>query len=170
MRLSKTLVAALALTALGPFGGRASGSEESELARQLRSAASALLSAAATGDADRVKPMAEILGVSARVAERAELPRGVATGLAEALARLRKGTGPFPDPGVGAALDAAYAALHGGRRFTFPAGIESVDQARDACLREIDGAAAAVAAGRREDATKGLLEFLMLLTTPMEAH
>jgi hypothetical protein len=94
----------------------------------------------------------------------------VAAGIGEALGRLRKGTGPFPDPRVGAALDEAYAALHGGRRFSFPPGIQSIDQARDACLREVDGAAAALAAGRREEATKGLLEFLMLLTTPMEAH
>ena len=170
MRSFRAPIVALALAGLALVGRPARGGEDADLAARLRSAANTLLAAGATEDADRMKPMTEAVGLLSQVAARGQLQADVRAKLADAAARLRKGTTPFADPGVEDALNGAYAALHAGRRFTFPPGIRGIEQARDACQRAIDGAAAALEAGRHEEATKGMLQFLMLLTTPMEAH
>ncbi len=170
MRSLKAPIVALALAGLALVGRPARGGEDADLAGRLRSAANALLAAAATEDADRMNPMTEVVGLLSQVAVRGQLQGDVRAKLADAAARLRKGTTPFADQGVEDALNGAYAALHGGRRFTFPAEVRGIDQARDACQRAIDGSAAALESGRHEEATKGMMQFLMLLTTPMEAH
>ncbi len=164
-------VVGLAVIAIASVGVPARGGEDADLARQLRSAGKAFLASSSVRDMDGIRgPLVEILGVASEVAEKAELPKGVATKLREAHALLRDGEKPFPDPQAGRALDEAYAALHGGSRFTFPPGIRTIDQAREACQREIDGAADALEAGRRGEATRGIVDFFMLVTTPMEAR
>jgi hypothetical protein len=170
MKSFRAPIVALSLAGLAVVGRPARCGEDADLAARVRSAANALLASSTTADADRMKPMTEVVGLLSQVAVRGQLPDDVRARLADAAARLRKGTSPFADPGVEQALNGAYAALHGGRRFTFPSGIRGIDQARDASQRAIDGAAAALEAGRHEEATKDLLQFLMLLTTPMEAH
>jgi hypothetical protein len=170
MTFFRAPIVALALAGSALVGRPARGGENADLAARLRSAASSLLAAAATEDADRMKAMTEVVGFLSQVAVRGQLPVDVRTKLADAAERLRKGTTPFADPGVEQALNGAYAALHAGRPFRLPPEIRGVDQARDACQRAIDGAAAALEAGRHEEGAKGMLQFLMLLTTPVEAH
>jgi hypothetical protein len=170
MRSFRAPIVALALAGLAPVGGPARGGEDGFLAGRLRSAANALLAATATVDADRLKPMTEVVDLLSQVAVRGQLQGDVRAKLADAAARLGKGTTPFADPGVEQALNGAYAALHAGRRFTFPPGVRGIGQARDACQQAIDKAAAALEAGRHEEATKGMLQLLMILTTPMEAN
>lgn len=169
MRPFRAPIVALALAGLALVGRPARGGEDADLAARLRTAANALLAAVSTQDADRTKPMTEVVSLMSQVAVRGQLPRDVREELADAARRLRNAATPFADPGVEAALNGAYAALQG-RPFTFPSGIRGFDQAREACRRAIDGAVTALEAGRHEEATRGMLKFLMLVTTPMEAH
>ena len=169
MRSWNTLACALAVAAITPVPGPVWDGEDGDLARQLRSAVQPLLSPS-PGDASGTRSLVEILGIATRAAERADLPGGVAAKLGKAHAAWRRSPEEMPDAGVAGALGEVYAALHGGRRFAFPSGVRTIDQAREVCRREIDGAAAALEAGRRGEATRGMLEFVMLVTTPMEAQ
>jgi len=113
--------------------------------------------------------MVDILDVGARVAAGASVPKDVPSKLGEARSLLQSDARPFPDPAAGRALEEAHASLRHGRRFEFPPGVKTIEQAREACQREIDRASAALAAGRREDATRAIVAFAMLVATPMEA-
>jgi len=154
---------AVALASLVLLGVLARAGEDADLARKLRAAAGPLLSPS-PADAIARGALVEVLDIATQVAARAELPGGVAPRLREADAGWRKSPEAMPAPAVVAELAEAYAALHGGRRFAFPPDVRTIDQAREACRRAIEGAASALADGR------GMLQFLLLVTTPMEAH
>lgn len=153
--------------ALFPLVGPAAGGDGSDLAAPLRAAGDALASAAP--NTDPMKPLTEVVGLLSQVAERAKLSPDVRRQVDVAHAGLRKGAWSAERAAVGE-LNEAYAALNGGRRFTFPAGVRSGDQAREAYRREVDRAVDALEKGRPADAAKPILESLMLVTTRMEAH
>ena len=103
------------------------------------------------------------------MAERAKLSPELRKKVDAAGAGLRKG-GWSAEPAAVGELNEAYAALNGGRRFSFPPGVGTGDQAREAYRREVDRAVAALEKGRPAEAAKPILESLMLVTTRMEAH
>lgn len=166
MRSSRTL--ALALAAMTSVPGSVRAGENADLARQLRAAVKPLL-APSPGDAEGNRRLVEVMGITARVGERAGLPSEVVARLREAHAVWSQSTNDLPHPAVKAALGQAYAALHGGRPFAFPPSVRTIDEAREVCRQAIDGAAAALEAGRFPEATRGMVEFILLAATPMEA-
>lgn len=153
--------------ALAPLVAHPAGGEGSDLVAPLRAAADALASGAP--ETDTMKPLTELVGLLSQVAERAKLAADVRKKVDVAHAGLRKGAWSAEPAAVGE-LNEAYAALNGGRRFAFPAGLRTAEQAREAYRREVDRAIDALEKGRPGDAAKPILECLMLVTTRMETH
>jgi hypothetical protein len=169
MRSWKTLGFVLALAVIAPVPPPIQAGVEGHLARQLRSTVQPLLSPS-PGETALTRSLVEVLAIAARSAEEGNLSGAVRAKLGEAHAAWRKTPEDLPDPGVRAALGEAYAGLNGGRAFEFPAGVHSIEQAREACRKQVDGAVGALEAGRFAEATRGMVELLMTVTTPMEAH
>jgi hypothetical protein len=166
MRFVRIPILAGAL-ALAPLVGQAAGEDGSDLAAPLRAAADALASVAPKSDP--MKPLTEVVGLLSQVVERARLSPDVRKRVDGAHAGLRKGAWSSEPAAVGE-LNEAYAALNGGRRFAFPPGVRSGEQAREAYRREVDRAVDALEKGRPADAAKPILESLLLVTTRMETH
>jgi hypothetical protein len=164
------LVQMLTLAALGAgLIGAARSAGDDELAARLRSARDTLFAEGAPGSqTSRMNALEEVVAVLSGVAERAELSAAVRTKVTTAHARLGSGVSLL-DPAVTGALGEAYAGLNG-RPFAFPAEVKTLPQATVICQREMDRALAALDAGRGVEATQALLELLLLVTTPMEAH
>ena len=168
MHDSRTTILAGALLLASFVGPAAAANGASDLAGPLRTAADELGSAASRS-ADPMKALTEVVGLLSQVAERARLAPDVRAKIEAATAGLRK-DGRSAEPAAVGQLNEAYAALNGGRRFSFPAGVTDGDRARSAYQREIDRAAAALRQGRPAEAVKPILEALMLVTTRMEIH
>jgi hypothetical protein len=169
MRSWNTLAFAVAVAAITPVPEPVQAGEGGDLARQLRAAAQPLL-APSPEETALTRSLVEILAMATQAAERGNLPGAVRATLGEAHAAWRRNPEALPDLGVRAALGEAYTGLHGGHAFEFPAGVHSIDEAREACRKQVDGAVGALEAGRFADATRGMVELLLTVTTPMEAH
>jgi hypothetical protein len=162
-RCAAVLTLAVAATAASAGAGPTDA-----LVRQLRAAAKPLLGPAPP-DASCTRSLVDVVGLAAQVSEKGGLPASVRTKLRQAHDAWSKTPDTLGSGEVRAALSAAYADLDGGRAFAFPASVHTIDAAREACRKQIDGAASALEAGRFADATRGMVEFVLTVTTPMEA-
>jgi hypothetical protein len=144
----------------------AAGSDGRSLAATLRAAGNLLESPSPA--ADPAKPLTEILGVLVQAADGTGLPGRQRDRLREAHARLKK-DGWAAEPAARAAMEEAYATVNG-RAFRFPAAISTIEQAREACRRELERAVSALEKDRPSDAVKPILELLLLAGTPLEGH
>lgn len=73
-------------------------------------------------------------------------------------------------------LGLAYKLASGGQAWAVPAELSSayreadiMDRAKKICVALLDGALAAIEAGRREEAVRGLVGFVLFVVTPVEA-
>jgi hypothetical protein len=139
-----------------------------DLARRLRAAAKPLLEPA-PAEASCTRALVDVVGLAAQASEKGGLPAAVRARLREAHAAWSRTPDTLGSAEVRAALGAAYAGLDGGRAFAFPPSVHSIDEAREVCRKQIDGAAGALEAGRFADAARGMVEFVLTVTTPMEA-
>jgi hypothetical protein len=166
MRPLQALCGAVLMAAFVSYG-LSVGAQGPDQAASLRAAAEALASAAPHGDP--AKPLTQIVGMLSQAAERALLPAEQRERLLAAHAGLQK-DGWSAEPAARSALNEVYAARNGGRRFRFPAGVATIEQARHAYQRELDRAVAALEKDRPAEAVTPMLELLLLVSTPMAAN
>jgi len=166
MRLERTTTLAVLCTGL-LLRAHPSTASDGALAARLRPAADAILTGPAPGvKHDPTKPLTEVVEILSNAAGQAGLPAAVRAKLTAAHERLKSGGTAF-DPGVTGGLGEAYQSLNG-RRFAFPTGVTTFAEAKEACRREVESSIAALNAGRMDEAARRLLEFLMLVMTPLE--
>ena len=126
-----------------------------------------MLAGASDGPGDVHEALRHLLEIAAGVGREAHLPAPVQAKLDAASAQARR-LSPL-DERSRAAVDDAYAAVNGGRAFTFPQSIGSIEQAKAYGRTQVDRSLAALSAGRSEEAVRELLGLVRLVITPMEA-
>jgi hypothetical protein len=167
--MTRTLVLASSLVATVWAAGPVSAAGEGDLAARLRAATRTLLAPPEAQRPDPRGPLVEVVAVLSSAGREAKLPADLRAGIDSAHSRLQQGAS-LGDPAVESGLRRAYTALNDGHAFAFPPGVTNIGGAREACLREVERASTALDQGRHREAVKAILEFLMLVTTPMEAH
>lgn len=155
------VVAALFLAALLPAPAM-----PPDLAADLRANTRRLISGGGSCDLDRV--LTNLVDIAARIGREGRLAPPLQATLDAALVRIKEG--PALGDETRHALAVAYAALHEGREFCFPAEVKSVDDARAAAQAEVDRSIRALEEGRPQEAAGALLAMLMMVVTPMEAQ
>jgi predicted trehalose synthase len=157
------IVAALFLAALLPAPAM-----PPDLAADLRANTRRLISGGGDGSCDLDRVLTNLVDIAARIGREGRLAPSLQATLDAALARIKEG--PALGDETRHALAAAYAALHEGREFRFPAEVKSVDDARTAAQAEVDRSIRALEEGRPQEAAGALLAMLMMVVTPMEAQ
>ncbi len=164
MRLFATVTVILFAGAVWLTAG---ASDPPVLATEVRVSAAALLAPDESSGAPPAQAVASLVAALSRLAREAALPESFRSKLDLAAARVRDER--FPDDRALEELRSAYAALNGGRPFEFPAGVRSLEAAREFGRRQVDRGVAALTAARNEEAAREILGFVLLVATPMEA-
>jgi len=156
------VVAALFLAALLPAPAM-----EPDLAADLRANTRRLIRGG-DGSCDLERVLTNLLDIAVRIGREGRLAPPLQATLEAALVRIK--AGPALGDETRHAFAVAYAALHEGREFCFPAEVHSIDDARAAAQAEVDRSIRALEEGRPHEAAGALLAMLMMVVTPMEAQ
>jgi len=119
------------------------------------------------GAGDAHAALRHLLEIAADLGREARLPAPAQAKLDAARAQARR-VSPL-DATVRAAAAEAYAALDDGRAFAFPKEVGTIEQAKAYGRGQVDRALAALSAGRPQEAARGVVGFVLLVITPMEA-
>lgn len=95
-------------------------------------------------------------------------PAGLQEEIRGALEFLRRGS--IFDQQGGEKLKKAYAPINSGKPFQMPAEKSGINQAVERCKSGIQTALTQVKAGKNAEAANPLLEVILMVITPMEAH
>lgn len=151
----------LALLWLAGVGQAATGTGD-----DIRRTADVLLRAQAHSHDEVHAALRHLLEIAGGLGREARLPAKEQASLDAAGAEARR-LSPL-DAAVRAKVAEAYAALDGGRPFTFPKAVGSIEQAKEYGRGQVDRSLAALAAGRPQEAARELVGLVLLVITPME--
>ena len=109
--------------------------------------------------------LAEMLHGATLIARSADLPPLAQERLTAAAAAFAEGG--FLEPEIRERVHRAYEAVSGGRAFSFPEEVGSIEEAKEYGRRQIEAALEALRAGRSKEAILGVVGFVTLVITPM---
>jgi hypothetical protein len=156
------ILAAAAITAAVPISAAA------DFAAEIRAASTKLLSTSAAPEDARagVAALVDVLGRMAKAD--GELADSARTPILRAADAFRTNTS-FEGSGV-EALHGAWRAMNGGKAFVFSEEVKDISGARTAAQASIDRCLSALSRNNRGAAVRDLLEFLLIVLTPMEVR
>jgi hypothetical protein len=157
---------ALAFAGLGVLWLAAPAVPAADTGDDIRRTAELLLQGGSHGLGDAHAALRRLLEIAASLGREARLPAPAQAKLDAASAQARE-LSPL-DGAVRGTVAEAYAALDQGRPFIFPKAVGSVDEAKAYGREQVDRSLAAVSAGRKQEAARELLGFVLLVVTPME--
>jgi len=164
LRATAAALACVVVTGLGPVQG---ASDSDLLAADVRASAAILLAPEAHPGDPPAKALATLVRAVARLGKQSDLPEPFRSKMEAAVALVRDDR--LPDDRTLQELRSAYAALNGGQPFAFPPDVRGLEAVKEAARRQADRGAAALSAGRNEEAAREILGFVLVVATPMEA-
>jgi len=165
MKRKVTALAVFLLVAT-TLGLAATTTRPDDLAEKIQKASALLLDSEKSEDKNQgMRLLVESVDLAAAGGS---LPAGFQDEVRGALEIFRQGS--IFDQRASDKLRKAYALLNAGKPFQMPTEISSIDQAVEYGRAQIQSALTQVKAGKNADAVKPLLEVVLMVITPMEAH
>jgi len=165
MKRKVTALAVFLLVAT-TLGQAATTARPDDLAEKIQKASALLLDSEKSEDKNQgMRLLVEAVDLAAAGGS---FPAGFQDEVRGALEIFRQGS--IFDPQAGDKLRKAYTLLNAGKSFQIPAEVSSIDQAVEYGRGKIRAALTQVKAGKNADAVKPLLEVVLMVITPMEAH
>lgn len=161
MKLTAACIAGFVLVALP------ASSASPDRAADVRKTVDAALRPGGFETGESLKALAHLVALAGVVAKEARLAGPSRAKLDAAVEKTAKAGAT--DPASVLAISEAYAALNGGRAFSFPADVKGVDGARALVRGLSEKSIRALEAGRAGEATRDLLGCVLAVVTPMEA-
>ncbi len=140
------------------------GSETSTPARHIEHAAQVVLSDEHPGRAGVQEALAEMLLGATLIARSTDLPPLARERLTAAAAAFAEGG--FLEPETRKTVHRAYEAVSGGRAFSFPEEVGSIEEAKEYGRHQIETALEARRTGRPKEAIVEIVGFVTLVITP----
>jgi hypothetical protein len=130
--------------------------------------ACAVFTRAGAEEGDCKAAFLQLVEVVEATAPKSSLPAAVGAKISEA--RRLFASASILNPGAVALLKDAYAAVNGGRPFAFPEGLTGLDGITARMRTMSETAQKNLEAGQTDAAFKTVLEILLMIVTPVEAH